>query len=72
MLPKWMLPHGSSPCFDHAARIRRAEADVHRGLEAAGDAAVVLAELALRPVGRDHRGQVVVDAVVDLVMELPL
>jgi len=32
---------------------------MHRGLEAAGDAAVILAELALRPVGCDHRGQVV-------------
>jgi len=30
-------------------RVRRADVDVHRGLEAAGDAAVVLAELALHP-----------------------
>lgn len=35
-----------------------------RGLEAAGNAAVVLRELPLRPVGRDHRGQLVTDAAV--------
>ncbi len=43
---------------------------MHRGLEAAGDAAVDLRELPLRPVGRDHRRQVVVDAVVDQLIKL--
>ncbi|HSN74558.1 MAG TPA: hypothetical protein VL334_05620 [Anaerolineae bacterium] len=46
--------------------------DVYRGLEAAGDAAVDLRQLALRPVGRDHRGQVVVDlGVVAVTQRLP-
>lgn len=38
---------------------RRADVDMHRVLETAGDAAVVLRELALGPVERDYRGQVV-------------
>ena len=50
---------------DLPARIRRADVEMHRGLQAAGDAAVVLCELPLRSVGRDHRGQVVTYAVVD-------
>ncbi len=43
---------------------------MHRGLEAAGNAAVDLRELPLRPVGRPHRGQVVVDPVVDPFIDL--
>jgi hypothetical protein len=34
------------------------DVDMHRGLQAAGDAAVVQRELALGAVERDHRGQV--------------
>jgi hypothetical protein len=39
--------------------IRRADVDVHCGLEAAGDAAVVQRKLALFPYGRPRREQVV-------------
>ena len=45
---------------------------MQRGLEAAGNAAVVLRELALRPIGRPHRGQVVVNlGVVAVTRRLP-
>ena len=48
----------------------RCRRDVHRGLQAAGDAAVVNGELVLGPVRGDDGGEVVVHPLVDWLIRL--